>query len=234
MTLLPLLFLFLFYFRFRLRVLLLALTVLLSFAAGMAWFYKGYAVERELPFEDRLLNVLNDDFTRANVLLRALRESEMVGTRILPAPGQGYLYAASLYVPRRILPQKGHSTTAYFTGLAVGEDIEFLRWGLGVGFLEQISLNFGILALAPGVLLYGMLLGLLDNLRQRMPGTLVGVCLGAVWMSGYDASAVVLYHGSMVIFAILLESVFSRSADSRTSATVHHAGWPPQQSLPVR
>lgn len=211
MTLLPLLILFLFYFRFRMRWAVASLALIVSFAAGMVWFYKGYAVEQNLPFEERLVQVVNDDFTRGNVLLRALQESELAGTKVLPVPGQGYLYAASLYIPRGILPQKGYSTTAYFTGVAIGQDVEFLNWGLGVGFLEQICLNFGLMALLPGVIVYGMGLGLLDLLRRRMPGTLAGVCLGAVWISGYDAGAVILYFGSMVIFATLLELVFSSS-----------------------
>ncbi|MCW5966049.1 MAG: hypothetical protein KIT83_18575 [Bryobacterales bacterium] len=211
MTLLPLLILFLFYFRFRLRWAIAGLALIVSFAAGMVWFYKGYAVDQNMAFEERLVKVVNDDFTRGNVLMRALQESEVAGTKVLAVPGQGYLYAASLYIPRAILPQKGYSTTAYFTGVAIGQDVEFLNWGLGVGFLEQICLNFGLAALLPGVMVYGMGLGLLDLVRRRMPGTLVGGCLGAVWISGYDAAAVILYFGSMVIFAALLEMVFSSS-----------------------
>ena len=217
MTLLPVLFLFLFYFRFRLRRLVAGVALLLLFAAGMLWFYKGYAVQADQPIDARLVQVLNDDFARANVLLRAIQEAETIGTRVLPFPGQGYLHAATLYVPRRVFPQKGYSTAAYFTGMAVGQDAEYLSWGLGVGFLEQLALTFGVLALVPGVMLYGMLLGFLDRLREYFPGTLVGVCLGSVWMSGYDASAIVLYHGSMVVFAVLLELVFSaqrRNADA--------------------
>lgn len=212
MTLLPVLFLLLFYFRFRLRWLVLGLGLLLGLSAGTAWFYKGYAVRQDLAFEERLHQVINDDFTRANVLLRAIQESEWTGTRVLPFAGQGYVYATVFYVPRKWAPQKGHSTTAYFTGLASGQDTEFLSWGLGVGFLEQIALNFGLNWLVPGVLLYGMLLGALDKLRAHFPGTLVGVCLGAVWMSGYDASSVILYFGSMVGLAILLELIVGATA----------------------
>ncbi len=214
MTLLPLLVLLLFYVRFRLRWVAVGLALLVAFAAGMVWFYKGYAIDQNLSFEERVVKVLNDDFTRGNVLLRALQESEMVGTRVLPSPGQGYLYAATLYIPRRILPQKGYSTTAYFTGMTAGQEVEFLNWSLGVGFLEQISLNFGILALAPGILLYGMLLGIADTIRRLHPGALPGICLGAVWMSGYDAASVMLYFGSMVLFANLLEMVFAGAPQS--------------------
>lgn len=209
MTLLPILILLLFYFRLRLARLAAATALLVVVSASTLFFYKGYAVSSDLELQDGLLQVLNNDITRATVLVQALRESDLIGTRILPYSGQGYVYTLALYVPRSILPEKGYSTTAYFTGMAIGEDVEYLNWGLGVGFLEQIALNFGKLALLPGVLICGMLLGLLDRLSISAPGTLVGIRLGAVWMSGYDASSIVMYFGSMVLFSILLGSVFT-------------------------
>ncbi len=233
MTLLPILILFLFYFRFRFRYVLAGGIIIVSFAAGMMLFYKGYAVRQDLSFTERVQKVINDDLTRGNVLLRALQESEMVGTRVLPLSGQGYWYAATLFVPRRILPQKGYSTTAYFTGGAIGQDVEFLDWGLGVGFLEQICLNFGWLALMPGTFLYGFALGLLDLLRLWRPGTVAPVSLGAAWMSGYDLASVVLYFGSMLLFALLMETLCGRkvtrnpghSARLSPSLPTHEIAW---------
>jgi|GEM_PF-2040925 len=215
MTLLPFLILAIFHYRVRILRLALAAVVLITISAATLSFYKGYAVQENLELGDGLLQVLNNDVTRANVLARALRESREIGTHVLPFAGQGYVHSATLYIPRKLLPEKGYSTTAYFTGLSTGEDVEYLGWGLGVGFLEQISLNFGFWFLVPTILLYGLGLGSLDRVSESFPAAVVGIRLGAVWMSGYDASSLVLYFGSMTIFAMLLESFVA----SRTSVT---------------
>ncbi len=214
MTLLPFLMLVLFRPRLNAMRLAVSILVLLAFAAVALNFYKGHAVKQDLDLMDRVEMVVGSDLVRANVLARAIQESEPIGARLLPMAGQGYLYAALFYAPRSWVPDKGYSTAAYFTAFANGEDTEYLAWGLGLGFLEEITLNFGYLAIVPGVILYGMGLGLLQRLCQAYDGAVVGVHLSAIWMSGYVLPSVVLYFGSMTVFAMLLESCVSRRVHS--------------------
>ena len=218
MTLLP--FLMVVIFRWRVSAVRLALSAvaLFAFASAALWFYKGFAVDPNEDFVARVQKVVNNDIVRSTVLARAIEESDPIGTRVLPTPGQGYLYTLLLYVPRSVLPQKGYSTAAYFTAFANGEDTEFLAWGLGLGFLEEISLNFGYVALLPGILLYGAFLGLMQRVSQAFPSCVVGTHLAAVWMSGYGSPSVFLYFGSMTLFAIVLEGCFAGSAGSSESS----------------
>ncbi|MCZ2155516.1 MAG: hypothetical protein LC114_16705 [Bryobacterales bacterium] len=213
MTLLPFLMVVLFRPRVNALSLFLSFLGLFLFASGALVFYKGYAVRQDLNLTERMEMVLGNDLVRANVLARAVDESEPIGTKILPGPGRGYLYTALLYIPRSWLPQKGHSTAAYFTAFANGEDAEFVSWGLGIGFLEEIILNFGFLLLVPGVVVYGMGLGLLQRVCQAFESAAVGAHLSAIWICGYGLPSVVLYFGSMTIFAIVLENFFLHSAD---------------------
>lgn len=212
MTLLPFLMVVIFLWRVSAARLALSAVVLFAFASAALWFYKGFAVDPNENFVARVQKVVNNDIVRSTVLARAIDESDPIGTRVLPNPGQGYLYTLLLYVPRSVLPQKGYSTAAYFTAFANGEDTEFLAWGLGLGFLEEISLNFGYVALVPGILLYGAFLGLMQRVSQVFPSCVVGTHLGAVWMSGYGSPSVFLYFGSMTLFAIVLEGCFADSA----------------------
>ena len=163
MTLLP--FLMLALFRARLSTLRLALSIalLFAFASVALVFYKGYAVRQDLDILQRAEMVVGADLVRANVLARAIQESEPLGSRLLPVVGQGYFYTVLFYLPRSWAPHKGYSTAAYFTAFANGEETEFVAWGLGLGFLEEIILNFGFLAVVPGVMLYGFGLGLLER-----------------------------------------------------------------------
>lgn len=241
MTLLP--FLMLVLFRPRLSALRLGISIvaLLAFASVALDFYKGHAVEQDLDMEERMEMVIGSDLVRANVLARAIEESEIIGAKLLPVAGQGYLYTALFYVPRSWVPQKGYSTAAYFTAFANGEDAEYIAWGLGLGFLEEIILNFGFLAIIPGVIFYGMGLGLLQRLCRTFNSTVVGISLGAIWMSGYVLPSVVLYFGSMTTFAILLESCFTRrpsidsashSPDFKPQAETSYAALPLAVAVP--
>lgn len=208
MTLLPFLMLVMFRVRLNAMRLAMSLVVLFAFASVALVFYKGYAVRQDLDFLERAEMVVGSDLVRANVLARAIQESESIGTKLLPSSGQGYLYTALFYVPRSWAPQKGYSTAAYFTAFANGEDTEYVAWGLGLGFIEEIILNFGFLAVIPGIILYGLGLGLLQRISRSFDGAVVGTHLSAIWMCGYVLPAVVLYFGSMAVFAMLLESFF--------------------------
>lgn len=218
MTLLP--FLMLLLFRFRLSALRLAVSVLILFvfSSSALFFYKGYAIDNSLDLLARAEMVLGNDLTRAQVLARAIQESQPLGTTVLPAVGQGYLYAAQLYLPRSLAPSKGYSTPAYFTALTNGEDAEFIAWGLGLGFLEELILNFGFYAVFPGTLLYGIALGLLQRQANAWPCSAVALHLAAFWMCGYALPSVLLYFGTMAILGLLLQSLFVGSRPQPVSA----------------
>lgn len=214
MTLLPFLMVILFRLRLNLFRLILFVSLLFLFASAAVVFYKGYAVDQSMDLLARGEMVLGNDLTRAPVLARAVQESQPLGTVVLPSVGQGYLYAAQFYLPRAIAPAKGYSTPSYFTALTNGEDAEYISWGLGLGFLEEIMLNFGYYAVFPGAVLYGLALGLLQRLARAWPCSAVGVHLAAFWMCGYALPSVLLYFGTMVILAILLQSLFVENRSS--------------------
>jgi hypothetical protein len=218
MTLLP--FLMLMLFRFRLNAFRLAASVcaLFVFSSAALFFYKGYAVDNSLDLLARAEMVLGNDLTRAQVLARAVQESQPLGTTALPAVGQGYLYAAQFYLPRAFAPSKGYSTPAYFTALTNGEDAEYIAWGLGLGFLEELILNFGFYAVFPGTLLYGIALGLLQRQAKAWPCSAAAVHLAAFWMCGYALPSVLLYFGTMGILGVLLQSFFVGSRPQPLSA----------------
>jgi hypothetical protein len=216
MTLLP--FLMLVFFHIRLNAFRLAVSVvaLFAFASAALFFYKGYAIDNSLDLAARAEMVFGNDLTRAPVLARAVRESQPLGTVVLPTAGQGYWYAAQFYLPRSLAPAKGYSTPAYFTALTNGEDAEYISWSLGLGFLEELILNFGFYAVFPGVVLYGLGLGLLQRAARAWPCAAVGIHLAAFWMCGYALPSVLLYFGTMTMLAILLQSLFIQTAQDRS------------------
>lgn len=236
MTLLPFLMVILFRIRLNLFRLALSVSLLFLFASAALVFYKGYAVDQSMDLLARGEMVLGNDLTRAPVLARAVQESQPLGTTVLPSTGQGYLYAAQFYLPRALAPAKGYSTPSYFTALTNGEDAEYISWGLGLGFLEEIMLNFGYYAVFPGTVLYGLALGLLQRLARAWPCSAVGVHLAAFWMCGYALPSVLLYFGTMVILAILLQSLFVENRSSvspqETVPNTPSSGCFPERQLP--
>jgi hypothetical protein len=144
-----------------------------------------------------IANGIDSDIVRGPVLLDALAQSELVGTQILPFPMAGYWYSLQFFVPRSIAIAKGSSTASYYTGSVIGDDPKKLSWGFGIGFIEEIAINAGILAVIPGVLFYGFALGKLDRISRRWHGLVPATRFAALWMAGYHLPALLLTFGVM-------------------------------------
>jgi hypothetical protein len=130
----------------------------------------------------------------------------------------GYAYCALFFVPRSLAPLKGYPTAQYFTGYVVGMATEATDWGFGVGAIEEILLNGGFLLFVPMMLAYGCVMGLLDRLSQQVPSLLVPTRLGAVWLCGYNLSALILLFGTMFIIALALHQTLVGRRISAPSA----------------
>jgi hypothetical protein len=152
---------------------------------------------------------LDGDVVRGPILLDALARSALVGTRIMPFPMSGYWYSLQFFVPRSIAIAKGLPTASYFTGAVMDREPEELTWGFGVGFIEEVALNAGTLAIIPGMLLYGSALGILDRMSSRRPALVPATRLAALWMAGYHLPALLLTFGAMAIVALVCGACFT-------------------------
>ncbi len=178
-------------------------SILLPMFKGGAYSYGGKS-----NFE-LLSSAFAGDVARGPLLLESLERSELIGTTTLPYPMAGYWYSLQFFVPRSVALAKGYSTASYFTGAVVNQDPAGLDWGFGIGFVEEIALNAGILAVFPGVLLYGFALAKLDRISIRWPALVPATRLAAFWMAGYHLPALLLTFAPMAGVALLCSAFFA-------------------------
>jgi hypothetical protein len=196
------------FFRLRLSVTRIVLTAALGtvgaalLLSSFKWQYTGNTSTVEL-----VAQTVADDLSRDGVLARTLGATELIGTRVLAYPMSGYAYCALFFVPRWLAPVKGYPTAQYFTAYVVGTATETTDWGVGVGAIEEILLNAGLLLFVPMMLAYGLIMGFLDRLSGRVPSLVVPTRLGAVWLCGYNLSALLLLFGTMFIVVLTLHSL---------------------------
>lgn len=211
-------------FRSRLGILRgisLLLVGLLSAALLLPIFKAGYA--DQFSREQLLERTISGDVARDGVLNTALHSSELIGTKVLPHSGAGYIYNLLLFIPRSIVPFKGQATASYFTAWLVGGRAEDIGWGFGIGMIEEISLNFGVLLIPFGLLLYGLLLGWALRLSDRLPALRVPVNLGAVWLCGYHLRAILILFGAMAAVGLACELAFGRRRHRRGITAATHS-----------
>jgi hypothetical protein len=151
---------------------------------------------------------IQTDFYRGNILVTALEKSEVLGTKIMPYPMSGYLYTLLYYVPRNMAPFKGWSTSQTFTSVVDKTPVEETLWAFGVGAIEELLLSIGVVLCLPCLLIYGMGMGLLDNLSSKVPSLLIPSRLAAIWLCGYESSTVMLTFGTMAIINFILHNLF--------------------------
>jgi hypothetical protein len=208
-ALLPVMVILLFRRRPSLAKVGLSVAVLFCVASILLPIFKpGYNYDNKSNSELLVLGFAGD-VARGPLLLESLERSELVGTRTLPFPMAGYWYSLQFFVPRSVAVAKGSSTSAYFTGAVVNEDPARLDWGFGIGFVEEIVLNAGILAVFPGMLLYGFALGKLDRLSNRWSVLVPSTRLAAFWMAGYHLPALLLTFAPMAGVALLCGACFA-------------------------
>jgi hypothetical protein len=212
------------FFRLKLSVTRIAMTAVLGILgaalllSSFKWQYTGSTSMGEL-----LAQTVADDFSRDGVLARTLGATELIGTRVLAYPMSGYAYCALFFVPRSLAPLKGYPTAQCFTAYVVGLAAETTDWGFGVGAIEEILLNGGLLLFVPLMLVYGLVMGILDRLSGQVPSLLVPTRLGAVWLCGYNLSALLLLFGTMSLVVVALHSVLvGRGSSSSRVGIAHH------------
>lgn len=170
------------------------------------WQYSGensiYAIG------DFLKDTIFNDIYRLYILAETLKMSPLIGSSIMPYPGSGYIYSLLFYTPRRIFYFKGESTARYFTSYIANLDIKETTWVFGVGFIEELILNFGVAPAFIGIIFYGYIIGLLERLSQKLHSTYVPLRLAALWLCGYNLPAILLTFGTMTIVNVILEEIF--------------------------
>lgn len=198
-------------FRSKLRVsrgigvLLVGLTLATALLPAFKFGYAENFSRNQLV--DR---IIVGDISRDGVLSTALEASELIGTKVLPYSGAGYIYNLFFFVPRALAPFKGQPTAIHFTAWLVGGRPEDMGWGFGIGMVEEIILNFGLLFLPVGLLTYGIALGGLLRVTDKFPALRVPTNLGAVWLCGYHLRAILMLFGAMAVVALSLEWIFRR------------------------
>jgi hypothetical protein len=219
-VLLPFLVLALFRLRMTVTRLVIATVILVAAAGILLSIFKFNYSQTDLGASDLVSQTLSNDIARAPVLRTVLEQSQPIGTQMLPYPMAGYVYSALFFMPRSLVPFKGVSTAHFYTGYVAGTDPEETDWGLGIGMIEELMLNGGVLLVLPGLLVYGVAMGFLDRLSFRVSTLVVPTRLAALWLCGYDFPAVLLTFGMMALVGVALQLVFVRGGLAGESTRV--------------
>lgn len=157
------------------------------------------------------------DFYRGGTLVSALEKSDLLGTKILPYPMSGYVNALMYPIPRSIAPFKGWSAPRYFTSIIDKTAVEDTNWGFAIGAIEEIALNIGFLLSMPFLFIYGMGMGLLDKASARIPSLLIPTRLAAIWVAGYNFSALLHYFGVMAAVSLVMHLFFVQKPKNKNT-----------------
>jgi hypothetical protein len=232
-VLLPLLIIALFRFRLTLPRLAAIGVIGLVLAAFLLANFKIQFSGDAVTTNHLFTSTISADISRAGTLATAIEDSRAVGTTVLPYPGAGYLYTGLVYFPRQVAPFKGHSTAIYFTSYLLGTNPAEQNWPFGLGYLAEIMLNLGLLFVLPGLVVYGMGMGLLDRLSWKVPATLVATRLLVVWLAGYDLGGIFPIFGTMGIIGLALHFALRvrRVVPERSARSHREAADPPSRSV---
>jgi hypothetical protein len=221
--LLPILILTLFRKKISLQRIAIFLAVAIVVASALLPFFK-YQKQESQDVSNLIGSLITEtievDFYRGGVLVTALDKSDLLGTKIMPYPMSGYIYSLMFYLPREILSFKGWSTSQHFTSIIDKTPVEETKWGLGVGVVEELLLNIGLLLTIPCLFIYGMAMGLIDRLSLRVPSLLIPSRLGAIWICGYESSVLLFTFGTMTLVAISLHLLFTQKTTTKGTQIV--------------
>ena len=198
--------------------LILFLAIGIISASMLLPIFKGQYSSRNDSTTDLVVQTIQFDISRSNVLISALERTEPMGTSLLPYPLSGYVYSLLFFIPRQIAPFKGQSTAQYFTSDIVGTTLEETNWGFGIGVVEEVLLNVGFWLSFPLLLVYGVVISKLDKLSQRMPSLIVPTRLSALWLCGYNLPSLLLMFGSMALVCLALHYVFGSHKSSEQAS----------------
>lgn len=212
--LLPILIVVLFRKKISLSKIGIFMVIAIIGAAALLPIFKWQYTDTTSSIGELVAETINGDFYRGNVLATTLEKTELLGTNIMPYPMSGYIYSLLYYVPRQIAPFKGWSTSQTFTADIVRTPVEDTMWAFGVGVIEELLLNIGLLWCIPGLFLYGIFMGLLDKLSLRIASLVIPTRLAATWLCGYESSTLLLTFGTMTGVALIFHRLFVQKSIS--------------------
>jgi hypothetical protein len=207
-VLLPILIVVFFRKKLSLNKIFIFASIAIIGAAAFLPIFKWQYADRGYSIGELLVETVNGDLYRGNVLATALEMTEPLGTKVMPYPMSGYIYSLLYYVPRQLVPFKGWSTAQYFTSDIVRTPVEDTDWGFGIGAIEEILLNIGFWLCIPGFLSYGICMGLLDRLSWSVPSLVIPTRLAAIWLCGYNLVTLLLLFGTMAIVGWVFHHLF--------------------------
>ena len=197
-------------FRLRLTVLrVIVVTAIAIIGAGLLLpLFKWQYSTNRIDVTNNMRSTLSNDMSRTDITADVIARCPSWGTEIMPFPLAGYAYSALFYVPRKLAPFKGRSTSVQYTAAVAGSIPEETNWGFGVGAIEEVILNAGVACAIPGLLAYGICMGLLERLSRRYSTLRLPFRLATIWSCGYHLPAIILTFGTMGVLCLICEIAF--------------------------
>ncbi|MEL6495749.1 MAG: hypothetical protein AAFQ41_11605, partial [Cyanobacteria bacterium J06623_7] len=163
----------------------------------------------DVPVGELIASTISTDVARTSLLTTVVEATTTDRVHeIVPYPLAGYVYDIFYYVPRSIAPFKGWATADYFTSYITLTPIDRLSWGFAFGAVEEVIINTGYWCFIPGLIVYGLIMGLLDRLSLVIPSLVVPTRLGGIWLCGYSSSSLLLTFVTMSIVSIICHIIF--------------------------
>lgn len=208
--LLPILIFVLFRNKITLSKIIIFISIAITASAALLPMFKWQYADGGYSIAELVVQTIHSDISRSSVLTTVLENTETLGTQVMPYPLSGYVYSLLFFIPRQLVPFKEWPTGQYFTSHIVGTHIDDTKWTFGVGGMEEILLNIGLLWCIPGLIVYGMCMGKLDKVSFHVPSLVVPTRLAAIWLCGYDLPALLLSFGVMSILGLILNYFFAQ------------------------
>lgn len=160
-------------------------------------------------YERSPLEYVRGDLCRDYTLRHAIYQSGWTKSNIVPYRGAGYLFVATAWVPRAVWPSKPWPSPVYFTNnVFARSDNDYLGWGFGIGFLEELIMNFGLIGVG-GCLFIGWLSGWLDRFIYSRSSYYAVLWLPMIFGTVFASSVILKVVLFMVIPAMVLSRVFA-------------------------
>lgn len=207
-VLVPILVFFLFRNKITLRKFILFSSITIIVASLLLPLFK-WQHETGVPAGELIAATISTDVSRASLLTTVVEATATARVhQIVPYPLAGYVYDLFYYIPRSLAPYKGWATADYFTSFITFTPIDQLSWGFAFGAIEEVIINTGYWCFIPGLVIYGLILGLLDRISLIIPSLVVPTRLGAIWLCGYSSSSIFLTFVTMSIVGIICHIIF--------------------------
>lgn len=204
----PILVFFLFKSKLTLNKFILFSSIVIVTASLLLPLFK-WQHEDSSSFGELVATTISTDVSRTSLLTTVVDSTitSRVHT-IVPYPLAGYFYDIFYYVPRSVAPFKGWATADYFTSYITATPVDKLAWGFAFGAIEEVIINTGYWCFIPGLIIYGLGMGLLDRLSLIVPSVVVPTRLGAIWLCGYSSSSIFLTFVTMGLVCIICHNIF--------------------------